>query len=444
MLALLYVAITFSQKSGYDPKDFVDLALRENYRMLSKKIETQNSTLDLAIAKAALRPKIDLSYSYQYNAIIPTSLVPNALTGSGEGNGIAGFTELQFGTNWQQDAGLRLAQPLFDGRLRQKVAEERIAEKLSSLKEQREKEELTYNVIQSLIALANTNAEFSSAKIDTLRTFKTFALFKARYDQGRLLRTELNRAMINHNNAKSTYLGLKDKLKNKQYTMALLLGDEGYRVFQDDVVFQLTSMIPQTLKKNQGSIHSLDSIILKNEDRLLVQKIATNRASRLPSVSLDAFLGANQFSQDFSPFEENTWFGNSFVSISLEMPILSSQGTRKKTMRLKQEQKIKALEISEEKQKRTLELKKLDNTIFLLESEIELLRQNVELLEENLSIYQTRFSNGRLNAYELNDQELIYQQSKSLLTAKTSELWGLLLDKYRNLGRLTEFLDDIP
>jgi len=68
------------------------------------------------------------------------------------------------------------------------------------------------------------------------------------------------------------------------------------------------------------SIARIRELTLKEE--LLNQQIRSERNKYVPQVGFEGFLGANQYAQTFDPFLANSWYGNSYLGISLKMPLM--------------------------------------------------------------------------------------------------------------------------
>ncbi len=443
VLIVLFLGFTQVQAQHKQSlKDCIALALNEKPSFLADQIRVENSALAVKGAQSALGPQISLSYAYKYNAIIPTSLVPNALTGGNDtSSNLDGFTELQFGTTWQQDLGITLLQPLFDAKTRAEVKERRAAERLELLKRDREKEQLVYDVMKAYIGLSQKQAKVNASLVDTVRTYGTMSLMKARYQEGKLLKSELNTAIINHNNAKSTLAIATEEKRLEQFNLGFLIGSaipmEVYELNAEPI-----EMIYPKMREGSDLVkESVTARIIKEEDALLVRQIIGNRAKRLPTLAIDGFYGANQFNENLRPFENDTWFGNSYIGVSLKVPIIGSDGTRSKVAQLKGERKIQEQELREETNRTQLEQRELETKIVSLAGEIALLKENLELRTESVAIYQARFSQGKADAYELNEQELVLQKSAVTLLEKEAQFWATLLDKYKANGTIGTFLN---
>ncbi len=442
IILIFTITFTRAQQSKLSLKECIALALNEQPRFQTEKIKSENSVFDVKVAKSALGPQVALTYNYQYNAVRPTSLVPTALTRPSNNTSMTGdFTELQFGTTWQQDFGVSLFQPLYDRQINSKITESRITEQLGILEKEEEKEEIIYEVVETYLKVSQKQLEYRVGIIDTIRTHKTVQLIQLGYQQGRILKTELNMALINHNNSKSILAKVTNELDAEYVNLGFLIGYDKVKEVDEKFYKQIDGLFSNMEAIGINDRESITSKILKTRDSLLAQKIISNKMSRLPTLAFDAFWGANQFNQNFRPFEADTWFGNSFLGVSLKLPLLSANGTKNKIAKLRGERAMKAQELLEDENRKIQEKKQLDISIRTLKSELVFLKENMALRKSSLAIYQARFSNAKANTYQINEEELLLQKSSELFYSKQSELWSAVLKMYKNQGRLMEFLN---
>ncbi len=444
IIPLLFIFISGvcgAQQSGLSLQECIEIALNERPTYKAAKLKSENGVFDIMAAKSAYGPKIGVSYAYRYNAIIPTSLVPRELGGIGAMDNGGDFLELQFGTEWQQDLGITLEQPLFDLKANSEIKESRINQNIYALEEESSKEEVLYKVTESYILLSQREYEVKSAILDTLRTYNSLKLILNGYENGQILKMDLNTARMNHNNTKSVLTTIIDRANTERYNLAFLMGSDHLPNIAGNQYREINQLFAEKEKEISSDKETTEIEILKNENKLLGQQIKTLKTARLPKISFDAFYGANQFSQNLSPFEPNTWFGNSFLGISMKLPILSADGASSKVARLRGEQRIKEQQLLEEMNTTRFENKRLDLTLESLQKEMDFLEQNLALQKENVSLYQARLSNGKANAYELNEQELLVQKTSSELFQKRIQFWGAILEKYNTLGRLQDLIN---
>ena len=58
-----------------------------------------------------------------------------------------------------------------------------------------------------------------------------------------------------------------------------------------------------------------------------------------PTIGFEGFLGANQYTDTFNPFLSDSWYGSSYLGLSLRFQIISGSSTKNRVNQLKLEEK---------------------------------------------------------------------------------------------------------
>jgi hypothetical protein len=66
--------------------------------------------------------------------------------------------------------------------------------------------------------------QLRSAELDTLRASRTKELFMVKSIEGKALKTEVNKAILNYNNALSNYIAVSSSLTGEKIFMGFLTG----------------------------------------------------------------------------------------------------------------------------------------------------------------------------------------------------------------------------
>jgi outer membrane protein TolC len=189
------------------------------------------------------------------------------------------------------------------------------------------------------------------------------------------------------------------------------------------------------------SIPSVKSLRLRAE--LLNQQQQSERIKHAPTIGFEGFLGANQYTDVFNPFLSDSWYGVSYLGLSLRLQIISGSSTKNSVNRLKLEEKGIISRLDDE-------INNVSNKSLLLMEEIKqaeyqvgLFRQNTALYEENLSLNQDRFDEGQINAYDLITDEIDFQKEMARYNEKRAELVYKQIELINNTGSLSSFLDNL-
>ena len=419
----------------------IDSALANKGNIQAVRTDIEIAKLQTSSAYQKYLPDLSLSYNYRYNPIIPTQIIP-----------LGQFSQIptdekrpiKFGTDWQQNSGLNLYQPVIDLTIKSRVAESRINEKLKNTDADAAERDLKLEVIKSFANIWLREEQLKTAGLDTLRTSKTKEIFILRSKEGKVLKTDLNKAMLNHNNALSDFVAAFSSLTREKIYMGFLTGISLDSLLDGKYDF---SPFSEDLLKISSTDPLIDSVLsvksLKLRSELLEQQQQSERMKHTPTIGFEGFIGANQYTDTFNPFLPESWYGSSYVGLSLRFQILSGNSTKNRVNQLKLEEKGIQSRLDDE-------INNVRNKSLLLREEIRqieyqagLSQQNIKLYEENLQLNQDRFDKGQINAYDLITDEIDFQKEISRYNEKQAELVFKKIELINNSGTLTFFLENL-
>jgi outer membrane protein TolC len=419
----------------------IDSALANKGNIRAVRTDVEIAKLQTSSAYQKYLPDLSLSYNYRYNPIIPTQIIP-----------VGQFSQIptdekrpiKFGTDWQQNSGLNLFQPIIDFSIKSRVAESRINEKLKNTDAAAAERDLKLEVIKSFTNIWLREEQLRSAELDTLRTSRTTELFMAKSKEGKVLKTEVNRAILNHNNALSNYVAVSSSLTREKIYMSFLTGISLENLL--DGTFDFSPFSDEVLKISNtdpliDSIPSVKSLIIRAE--LLEQQQKSERMKQIPTIGFEGFLGANQYTDTFNPFLSGSWYGSSYLGLSLRFQILSGSSTKNKVSQLKLEEKSIKSRLEEEMNSVSNKSLLLTEEIRQIEYQAGLFKQNIAIYEENLSLNQDRFDKGQINAYDLLTDEIDFQKEQSKFNEKRAELVYKQIELINNSGALSSLLENL-
>lgn len=442
IILILIISLSY-RLSGQEIKliTCIDAALANRANIKAVRTDIEIAKLQTSSAYQKYLPDLSLSYNYRYNSIIPTQIIP-----VGQFNQIPTDEKrpIKFGTIWQQNSGLSLYQPLIDLSIKSRVAESRINEKLKNTDAAVAERDLKMEVIKSFTNIWLNEEQLRSAELDTIRTSGIKELFAAKSREGRVLKTEVNKTLLNHNNALSNYFAASSSLTREKIYMAFLTGISLETLL--DGKFDFSPFSENGLKTVNkyplpDSVPSVESLRLQAE--LLAQQQVSEKMKNTPTLGFEGFLGANQYTDSFNPILSGSWYGSSYIGLSLRLQIFSGNSVKNRVNQLKLEEIGIKYRLEDE-------VNSVINRSILLNEEIrkisyhtELLRQNIALYKENFSLYQERFDKGQINAYDLLTEEIDYQKEMAMLNEKRAELVYKQIELINNSGALSSLIDEL-
>jgi len=442
IIFILFFSLT-NRLSGQEIKliTCIDSALANRGNIRAVRTDIKIAKLQTSSAYQKYLPDLSLSYNYRYNPVIPTQIIP-----------VGQFSQIptddkrpiKFGTDWQQNSGLILFQPIIDFSIKSRVSESRINEKLKNTDAAAAERDLKLEVIKSFTNIMLREEQLRSAELDTLRASRTKELFMVKSIEGKVLKTEVNRAILNYNNALSNYIAVSSSLTREKIYMSFLTGISletlldgtfDFSPFSDDVL-KISNTNPQL-----DSIPSVKSLRLRAE--LLEQQQKSERMKNTPTIGFEGFLGANQYTDTFNPFLSGSWYGSSYLGLSLRFQLLSGSSTKNKVNQLKLEAKGLESRLADEINSVSNTSLQLVEEIRQFEYQAELSKQNIALYEENLSLNQDRFDKGQINAYDLLADEIDFQKEQSKFNEKRIQLVYKQIELIDKSGALSSFINNL-
>lgn len=386
-------------------------------------------------------PDLSFNYNYRYNPVIPAQIIP-----VGQFNPVPTDEKraIKFGTEWQQNAGLTLYQPLTDFSIRSRLAESRINEKLKSTDIYAAETELKLEVIKTFVNIWILKEQLNSALLDTTRSFSTKELLLIKYQEGKVLKTDVNKAILNHNNTLSDYAAAASAYIREKLYLSFLTGITPGKLLENSFDF---SPLKENFIKTEyskplfDSIPSVRNIMIRSE--LTRQQQRSEKMKNYPILGFDGFLGTVQYTDSFKPFLMENCYGNSYLGLNLKFRILSENNTGNRIKQLKLEQSRLSSSLDDEINNINNKSLSLIEDIKQLKFQAELSEINIRLYEENLLLNRERFEKGQLNVYDLLNDEIDFRKEQSRLNWKKAELIHKQIDLINNTGSLSLFIETL-
>jgi outer membrane protein len=437
LIMILLIVAKVSAQSTTTLSQAINSAFNNRKNIQAGKIDIEIQQLKTKALYKKYGPQVSGEYNYNYNPILQSSIIPvgkfnSALPPDATEN-------IQFGTTWSQSAGITATQPLFDASIKKQINESRLQEKISSASQAQTEYELGYEVAKACINIWLQQQQISLAIIDTARTWLSYQLQFEKYTAGRLLKSELNKGIINHNNTKQKLMDATIQLVENKifllYVTGTISGNENdFNI--DSAFFNNNILLLVDTKFSSDSIPVFQQLNFQNQLSLLQQQ--TEKSKYIPVVSLKSFLGANQYSNDFNPVKSNSWFGYSYIGLNIKFPLLLGEDKNKKIQQLQMQSQQyskqiqdKSAQYNQEAETAALEIERIKNKLKTLET-------NLTLYQESLKISQDRLKEGQISTLELNNQEYELQQLFAEYENTKKQMWLFRLSYLKASGQLSK------
>ncbi len=437
LLTFTLIVAFVSAQSTLTLTQAINAAFSNRNNILAGKIDIGIQELKTKALYKKYGPQVYVEYNYNYNPILQSSIIP---VGIFNPNLPLDATErIQFGTTWSQSAGLTVSQPLFDASIKKQIEENRLQEKIIRAAQAQTEYELAYEVSKSYINIWLQQEQIHAAIIDTERTGISYRLQLENYKTGRLLKSELNTAIINHNNTKQQLTDATILLvENKIYLMYLTgtLASEANDFNIDSTLFSNHDLLWDNKQFNLDSIPILQQLNLQKQ--LALQQQQTETSKYIPIVSLNGFLGANQYSDEFNPVKSNSWFGYSYIGLNVKFPLqlADSKMSNIKQLQLQSQKYTMQIDDKSAQFNRDATIAKLE--LSRLNLQLKTQEENIVLYKETLKILQDRFDEQQITTIALNKQEVELQKLLSDYQNTKVMTWLYKLNYLNATGQLSK------
>lgn len=436
ILLLMFVSVQTIAQNILTLQQAINSAWANRKNIQSGKLDITIRRLQTEALMKKYWPQVSLEYTYLYNPILQTSILPIGIFNPSYP--IDATKSVQFGTKWTQAAGLNLVQPLLDASIKRQIHEFELQEKITAAAQAQTEYDLAYNIAQAYINISLQMQQIRSAAADSSRTWISYQLQKDKFDAKRLLKSDLNKALINHNNAVQKLKDAVSQLVENKVYLLYLTGESNLEkadINIDTSFFKQDQFSGTAMKQNNDSIPELRQLGLQGE--LPALQAQSEKAKYLPTLSLKGFLGADQYSNEFNPVASNSWFGLSYVGLDVKLPLLFGEDKQSKLQQLK----MQSLQFSQQREDKSAQYAKDAVTAKIkmerVQAQLHTLEENISLSLETIHIIQDRVQEGQETASTLNTEEASLQSLEAEYELGKKQVWSYWLDYLKASGQLS-------
>ena len=424
---ILFTAIAVAQEP-VTLEEAMSYAMEHSPVLRVNKMKLEQATIQVEESRLQHIPDIYLSGDLRRNLIIPATPVPANVFDSSAAEGELMY--LKFNTKWNSSAGVNLKYDLFNPEKINSVTQQQ-----HQLRIQEYDTEITEADIREQVALVYADCVIAEEQMKLLKEDVTYyeeLLNNANqlFIKEKIGLSEKNDAHRAYNESVAAYLEAKKITGDRKAELLYLIGMD---VTTDNIkTLYLKEDIPTLLEKMEQKVMTYNSVndleIMRQQE---VADLAALRAKSAqwkyaPTLSLNGYYGTNYYNNEFSLFNNKFWRGNSYIGLSLIMPITKSFSTAKEVSRLRLQQRMESENLRDIRNK--LEKERL-NELSLLQVRQEnyrLSRENWELSRQNSKAVKLQYEKGYIQQSELlNEQQKIRQSRHNFLQA-SYDLFNIL------------------
>lgn len=414
-------------------EETIAYALEHAPERIRQKLMVGEAELRLDEARLQHLPDIYASGDLRRNLIIPSTPVPAHLFDPNASEGELMY--LRFNTSWNASAGLNLSYDLFSPEKVNRVGEQKQQLKIQQYDEMISEKELREQVAIAYAECVIAKEQLRSCVQDT--TYYALLLSNAGdlYEKGQLSLVEKNEAQKAYNESVANCLKAEKIAEDAGANLLFLAGAEVTP--QNVATLQLEEDIPTLLSKMEQHASAVvtgkELEVMKQSEMVSLAALRTESAEwkYAPTLSLNGYLGTNYYNNELRLFNDRYWRGNSYLGLSLKIPISQSLTTAKEVSRLRLQQRLEEaslLEIRNRQEKERLEERSL---LVVQRESYRLSEENMAISEQNLEAAQMQYEKGYILQQELLSEQLKAQLARqSYLQAAYDLFTGLVTMKH--------------
>lgn len=425
---VLFSAVAFAQET-YTLDKAVTYAMDHSPVLNINKLKLQEASIQVDESKLQYVPDIYLSGDLRRNLIIPATPVPANVFDPSASEGELMY--LKFNTKWNSSAGLNMKYDLFNPEKVNSVAKQQ-----HQLRIQEYDTEMSEAELKEKVALAYADCIIAEEQVKLLKDDVVY--FEELLDNANQLfkkeqisLSEKNDANRAYNESVSKFLEAEKIAGDRKAELLYLIGKDVTSeniesLFLEEDIPSLLEKVEQK-KTSKNILNDLEVLRQQEVTNLASLKVKSAQLKYAPTLSLNGYLGSNYYNNDFSLFNNNHWRGNSYIGLSVMLPISRSLNTTKEVSRLRLQQQMETEKTRDIRNKQ--EKERLNNLSLLQvrQKNYQLSRDSWEMSLQNSKAVQLQYEKGYIRQSDLlNEQQKAGQYRHNFLQA-AYDLFNILI-----------------
>ncbi len=380
---------------------------------IENRIELKTQALNIQIAssendkiKAKWLPQVSANGDVRWNTQLQTTVLPFALPGSSDKQ-----TTVQLGRPFNNNFGLQAEQKIYDAnkKIDRLMNDTQLEVQKNTLEQQ--KINLKQAITEAYFSAVFNKEKLQLSEIALQRAIAYLDAAQVKFQQGTILKNDLDKFTLDVSNAKLTQTknqqDLEMSLVSLQYQ--LNLSDKIEPSEDLNSIFNYSQIVDSQLNTEKRAEVKAEEFGLRlNELNLQKQK-----SRNLPTVSAYGNYTAFQLAQTFNPFASKTWFASNYLGIRANIPIFDGKQAKLSMQDFSVRQQINRLNMERLKNDFSYESKSTWNTLQQSKLNLEEAKKNIALAQQILETDKFRFEKGVIIISDLKNSEYSLQNAEN-------------------------------
>lgn len=392
----------------------MDYALGHSPILSVEKLKLEDVTIQVKESRLEHIPDIYLSGELRRNLIIPATPVPaHAFNPSSPESEIM---YLQFNTKWNSSAGVNLKYDLFNPEKLHRVAQQK-----QQLRIQEYEAQISIDDFKERLALAY--AECVIAEEQKLLLLKDTVYYAGLlnnanqlYMKERITLAVKNDANRIYNESIANFLEAEKIAGERKAELLYLMGMEVTleNIASLNLKEDITALL-KNIEENSSytpALNNLEELRQQEVVNLAILRLKTASWKYAPTLTINGYYGSSYYNNEPSFFNNKYWRGNSYIGVSLKVPVTQSLTTSSEVSRLRLQKQIEAENLRDIRNNREKELLNELSLLQVRKESYRLSRENWEMSQQNSKAVQLQFDKGYIQQTDLLSEQLKIQQSR--------------------------------
>jgi outer membrane protein len=428
LYALLF-SVAVSAQEPFTLEEAIQQALANSPTLKVQKMKNKATSIEVEESRLQYIPDIYLSGDMRRNLVIPATPVPAHVFDPSAAEGELMY--LKFNTKYNSSAGINLRFDIFNPEKINQVAQKKQQQKLQEYDTEIAEEDLKEQVALAYAECVIADEQQKMLKRDTAYYALLLRNANELYLKDKINLSSKNDAHRAYNESVATYLEAEKIAGDRKAELLYLMGlditatNVTSLLLADDIPTLLSTLEKKATPTNNPTFRE----VLRQQEVVDLATLRLKSASwkYAPTLTLNGYYGTNYYNHTLTPFNNNLWRGNSYIGISLKVPVIQSFSTSKEVSRLRlqqlmEQENLRDIRNSQEKE-RLNDLSMLQ----LRKENYRLNKENWEMSQLNESAVQVQFEKGYIQQSDLLSERMKIHQSRQRFLQSAYDLFSILI-----------------
>jgi len=431
ILILFYSTSIFAQEVDkmLTLDDAINYATEHSPTLNIERIKLNEANISVKESQLQYVPNIYLTSDVRRNLVIPATPVPANVFDPSAQEGELMY--LKFNTKWNSSAGVNLNYDLFNPEKLNSVAEQRHQLKIQEFDALISEEELREKVALAYAECVIANEQQLLLKGDTAYYASLLSNANTLYLKEQISLSQKNDAHTAFNNSYVDYLEAEKIVTDRKAELLYLIGMDVTTENIETLILQedIQTLLQKIKQRLQSDYYNLEEARQQQVVDLAALQIKSASLKFAPTLTLNGYYGTNYYNNELSLFNNNYWRGNSYIGLSIRVPITQSLTTAKEVSRLRLRKLIESENLRDIRNNRNKERLKELTLLRIREENYQLNQQNWEMSQQNSLAIQMQFDKGYIQQSDLLNEQQKIKQTRHQFLLSAYDLFKSIITK---------------